>query len=189
MKNTIKNHFNRSTVLLAAVIIVTATLISVHGANSNGATKAEFSARQDFTWPFPVIDWGERFVDEGGNEHLKNRIWTAPFWYTIADGEEIPVRVYIVYNSITYETGSSRKHGQTIIFTGGVDDVPTDETTLWEGNWHGVADGEAYSGKCQLQGHGDFAGTKIKATIERCLDCGDSNIFTFMGTILYPQGE
>ena len=192
MKKTTTNHLHRSAVLLGAAIIVTATLITVHGAGSKGTTKAEFSARQDFTWPHPfhIVQWGERFVDEGGNVHLKNRIWTAPFWYTIAGGEEIEVRVYTVYNSITDETGAGPKHGQMIVFTGGVDDVPTDETTLWEGNWHGKdIGGGAYLGKCQLQGHGDFAGTKIAAAIERCLDCGDSSIYFMTGHILYPNGE
>jgi hypothetical protein len=193
-------------VLLAAAIIVTATLISVHGADSNGATRVEFSAIQDNTWhpgtpgdpddpPNTFIHtWGERVVDGEGRKHIRNRIWDAPLWYTITDGEETivaetAVRVYTVFNHIFDETGTHQKYGQTIIFTGGLGDVPTDETTLWEGNWHGKSDGAAYSGKFQLQGRGDFAGTKIVGTTERCLDCAPSNIFFLEGQVLYPQGE
>jgi hypothetical protein len=191
MKNAITNHLHRSAVLLTAAIIFTATLISVHGAGSNGATKVEFSARQDNTWPYPfhIIDWGQRVDDGTGRKHIRNRIWTNPLWYTIGDGEETAVRGYTVYNSIIGKTGNVEKHGRMAIFTGGVDDVPTDETTLWEGNWHGMSDGAAYSGKFQLQGRGDFAGTKIVGTTERCLDCAPSRIFFLAGQVLYPQGE
>jgi hypothetical protein len=178
-------------VLLTAAIILTATIINVHGDDSNGATKSEFSGRQDFTWPYPfhIIKWGQAFRDEKGNLHIKNRIWTAPFWYTIDDGEETAVRVYTVYNSVTDQAGNGPKHGQMVIFNGGVDDVPTDETTLWDATWHGMSVDGTYSGKFQGQGYGDFAGTEIMGTIERCLVCAPYNIFFIEGQILYPHGE
>ncbi len=189
MKTTLTNHSRCSAVLLAAAIILTVTLISVHGADSNAATKAAFSAWQDFTWPFRMVTWGEAFVDENGKRHIKNRIWTAPFSYTIGDGEETPVRVYTVYNAITDQTGNGPKHGTMIVYIGGVDDLPTDETTLWEATWHGMSVDGTYSGKFQGQGYGDFAGTEILGTIERCLECDPYNIFYLEGQILYPQGE
>ena len=191
MKNTITNHLHRSVVLLTAAIILTATIINVYGDDSNRATKSEFYGRQDFTWPYPfhIIKWGQAFRDEKGNLHIKNRIWTAPFWYTIGGDGSTPARVYTVYNSVTDQAGNGPKHGQMIIFNGGVDDVPTDETTLWDATWHGMFVDGAYSGKFQGQGYGDFAGTEIMGTIERCLECDPYSIFDLEGQILYPHGE
>lgn len=66
MKNTITNHLHRSAVLLAATIILTATLVGILFASSENVVSADFDAESvapawpiDGAWMMRTItDWG-----------------------------------------------------------------------------------------------------------------------------------
>ena len=168
-------------------LLVIGLIISIQGLALAKSEKIEFTRILDLTEP-TIIDPGKVWFDKGGNLHVQGMIVEGVSVPT--DGKLIKWTSRLEVNSVTDVEGTGSSHGWFIGYLGG---ELTDETMLWEGNWHGEIVNLISSGKLQGQGRGAFAGMKLEADSKEIdLDTGepaDSSIYLLEGWITNSKGD
>lgn len=181
------NRIMTGSIIVLSVLII-GLLISLQSMLLANATKKEVTGIVDFSeTAFRFIAPGEEWVDEGGNTHIKGRVYEGGVSLTIGE-QTIEGRDRIVINGVYNDKGGAFQITKKTYFIGEYGDDPTDDNIFFEGSGQLMTkESQTTSGHFQLQGHGEFAGTKL--IITTFVEIGITNIHEFEGILVDLGGD
>jgi hypothetical protein len=169
--------------LIVLSLLIIGLLISLQGTLWAQATKTEVTGIVDFSESaFRFIAPGEEWVDEGGNTHIKGKVYEAAVSLTVGD-QTIEGRARMVFNGVYNDQGGAFQITKETYFIGEYGDDPTDDNIFFEGSGQLMTkEGQTTSGHFQFTGHGEFAGTKL--IITTFVEIGMTNLHELEGILI-----